>query len=242
MFTRCCHSSSTATQPRRRVHQSCSWESCKVARHCNGFALLCTTARSKGARAKQVRSYNKSNKCAICIAAGPHLWAEGSCLEVICERDTWQQPWLAAEEAEARKQLQEVRQCADETAAAVGQMNAVCGCVAIGGLCVASAFLRTTCCMKHPAAARSIQVLLDPSCWNLACNMCLMRLKVDRVRRGLPGKFRQLHHHKNCCQVKVCLQSASLRHKPLACAEPGCRKRLGACAVCLGQPGCLGRL
>eukprot|EP00891_Asterochloris_glomerata_P000268 jgi/Astpho2/268/Aster-02159 len=40
-------------------------------------------------------------------STGPHLWAEGSCLEVICERDTWQQPWLAAEEAEARKQLQE---------------------------------------------------------------------------------------------------------------------------------------
>ena len=93
----------------------------------------------------------------MCIAAGPHLWAEGSCLEVICERDTWQQPWFAAEEAEARKQLQEVRRHAVETAGAARQVTAMGGCGAFWALCVASASLRAKCCLEHSAAAQSIQ-------------------------------------------------------------------------------------
>ena len=129
------------------------------ASHCSGFALLCDDSTHQGRKNKASALMFKKFKSSICTAAGPHLWAEGSCLEVICERDAWQLPWLAAEEAEARKQLQEVRHCAYEMADAFMQMTAVCGCSASGGLCVASACLRTKRWPEHPAAAQSIQHL-----------------------------------------------------------------------------------
>ena len=37
--------------------------------------------------------------------AGPFAWGRGSCLELVCSRDSWRDAWLSAEAQDGEEQL-----------------------------------------------------------------------------------------------------------------------------------------
>lgn len=42
------------------------------------------------------------------VDAGPFAWGRGSCLELVCSRDSWRDAWLSAEAQDGEEQLVDI--------------------------------------------------------------------------------------------------------------------------------------